>query len=191
MPIAYAPPWIHTITGSPAPGPGSGDQTLIVSQSSPAASRAKLSMPNAAACGGGGPYDTASRTPSHPRTGRGAAKRSAPTGDSANGMPRKTATPASQLPRSVPADARTSGRDPDGVDAVAVITHPSCAPGRSQQTPALRTPIETGPAGPVSCVRVWIPTGFACPGQPTHAPGSRSSVVRRRPPLSRYRWTAG
>ena len=33
MPNAKAPPWIHTMTGSPAPGSGSGEKTLIVSQS--------------------------------------------------------------------------------------------------------------------------------------------------------------
>ena len=77
--------------------------------------RPALSMPNAPACGGGGPNETASRTPAQPRTGRGAANRSAPTGGSANGMPRKTATPGSRLPRSTPAAVRTSGRDPDGV----------------------------------------------------------------------------
>jgi hypothetical protein len=139
MPIAYAPPWIHTITGNPAPGPGSGDQTLIVSQLSPAASRANVSMPNAAACGGGGPYDTASCTPPHPRTGRGAAKRSAPTGGSANGMPRKTATPASQLPRSVPPDARTSGRDPDRADGATVITAFPSVQGEAKGLAANRT----------------------------------------------------
>jgi hypothetical protein len=36
--------------------------------------------------------------------------------------PRKTATPASRLPRSLPAAARTSGRDPDGFDSATVIT---------------------------------------------------------------------
>ncbi len=54
MPMVYAPPWIQTMTGSLAAGPGSGDQTLIVNQSSPTVFRADRSMPNAAACGGGG-----------------------------------------------------------------------------------------------------------------------------------------
>ena len=79
------------------------------------------------------PDEGASRTPSQPRTGRGAAKRSAPTGGSANGMPRKTATPFSRLPRSVPAAARTSGRDPDGLDSVRVITISSQARGESSR----------------------------------------------------------
>src|SRR4051812_47380717 len=117
------------MTGSPAAGPGSGDQTLIVSQSS-AASLARASIPNAPACGGGGPYETASRTPFHSRTGRGAANRSAPTGGSANGMPRKTATPPSVLPRTVPATARTSGRA-----SATVITTPPPASRAQPQDP--------------------------------------------------------
>src|SRR6478735_12315473 len=110
------------MTGRPASGSGSGDQTLTVSQPSPAASWVRASMPKWPPCGGGGPYDRASRTPLQPCTGRGAAKRNAPTGGSANGIPRKTATPASRLPRSLPTSARTSGRDPDGVDPSTVIT---------------------------------------------------------------------
>lgn len=110
------------MTGSPAPGVGSGDQTLTDSQSSPGASCDSASMPKCPACGGGGPYETASRTPLQPRTGCGAANRSAPTGGSANGIPRKTATPASRLPRTTPATARTSGRGPDDSDAATVIT---------------------------------------------------------------------
>ncbi len=135
MPITKAPPWIHTITGSPAPGPGSGDQTLTVSQSSPAVSCASASMPNTPACGGGGPYETASRTPLQPSAGRGAAKRSAPTGGSAYGMPRKTATPASRLPRSAPATARTSGRGPEAPYAAVLITIPPQAGRRGSRRP--------------------------------------------------------
>ena len=82
---------------------GSGDHTLTVSQSSrsaPGATGAVGPSMNAD-CGGGGPNVTASRTPSQAATGCGAANRSAPTGGSANGMPRKTATPFSA--RRVPA----------------------------------------------------------------------------------------
>src|SRR4051794_6098754 len=104
MPIPYAPPWIHTMTGSRAPG--SAAHTLTVSQSS--ASRTSASMPKKPACGGGGPNSVASRTPSQGVTGRGASKRSGPTGGSANGMPRKTARPASLVPRTLPAAVRTS-----------------------------------------------------------------------------------
>ncbi len=46
------------------PGPGSGDQTLTVSQSSPSVRR-RVS-PNMPGCGGGGPYETAARTPAQP-----------------------------------------------------------------------------------------------------------------------------
>src|SRR5436305_2387654 len=96
------------MTGSIAPGSGSGDQTLTVSHSSPTAAADTSPLPNASGCGTGGPNEKASRTPSQPRTGRGAAKRSSPTGASANGMPRNTATPSSRLPRSAPATVRTS-----------------------------------------------------------------------------------
>ena len=54
MPITYAPPWIHTMTGSPAPGSGSGDQMFTVSQS-PATSCVSASLPKCPPCGGGGP----------------------------------------------------------------------------------------------------------------------------------------
>src|SRR6478752_1068934 len=71
-------------------------------------------------CGGGGPYETADRTPAQPCAGRGAANRSAPTGGSAYGMPRKTASPDSWLPRSTPAAVRTSGPEADTDDGAAV-----------------------------------------------------------------------
>src|SRR5262245_39935587 len=105
------------MTGSPAAGSGCGVHTLIVSQSSAVASWDAPSKPD---CGGGGPYATAGGTPSQPRAGCGAAKRGAPTGGSANGMPRKTARPASQLPRSTPATVRTSGSDSDGLRILSV-----------------------------------------------------------------------
>src|SRR4029077_17323550 len=60
-------------------------------------------------CGGGGPNMAASPTPSQGRAGRGAANRRSPTGGWANGMPRKTATPFSDRPRTCPAAVRTTG----------------------------------------------------------------------------------
>jgi hypothetical protein len=56
-----------------------------------------------------GPYATAFRTPSQPRTGRGAPNRGASTGGSANGIPRNTARPAYSFPRNALAAVRTSG----------------------------------------------------------------------------------
>ena len=94
----------------PAP-PGSGENTLTVSQSSgsaPGATDAVGPSMNAD-CGGGGPNMSASRTPSHGRAGCGAANRRVPTGGWANGMPRKTATPFSARPRTCPAAVRTTG----------------------------------------------------------------------------------
>ena len=58
--------------------------------------------------GGGGPNETASRTPSQPSAACGAANRSSPTGGLANGMPRKTARPFSMLPRTSPVVVRTT-----------------------------------------------------------------------------------
>src|SRR5215207_10631568 len=59
------------------------------------------------------PYSSASRTPSHGRCARGAAKRSSPTGGSAKGMPRKAAerwpaASARHRPRTRPAVVSTS-----------------------------------------------------------------------------------
>src|SRR5438874_218835 len=98
------------MTGSAAP-PGSGENTLTVSQSSgsaPGATGAEGES-SKADWGGGGPNMAASRTPSQGRAGCGAANRRAPTGGWANGMPRKTATPFSTRPRTCPAAARTTG----------------------------------------------------------------------------------
>ncbi len=93
------------MTGRPTSRPGSGDQTLSVSQSPPPDDPV---VPNPPGCGGGGPNVCASRTPSQGRGGTGAAKRSSATGGAANGMPRKTATPASTAPRTRPAVVRAS-----------------------------------------------------------------------------------
>src|SRR6478752_3767613 len=108
-------------------------------------------------CGGGGPYETADRTPAQPRAGRGAAKRSAPTGGSAYGMPRKTASPASRLPRSTPVAERTSGpgAESDGLAAVTVTV--LCLQRIGQVLWAVR-------------VR-WV--GSRRPGPADHAPGVR------------------
>ena len=63
------------------------------------------------ACGGGGPNATRLAHPVPGATGRGAANRSAPTGGSANGMPRKTATPSSSTPRTTrPRSGPPAGR---------------------------------------------------------------------------------
>ena len=61
-------------------------------------------------CGGGGPKTSASRVPSH--VGAGAWKRCAPTGGAADGMPRNTARPPSNRPRSAPDRVRTTGDVP-------------------------------------------------------------------------------
>src|SRR6185437_9792244 len=98
------------MTGSAAP-PGSGENTLTVSQSSgsaPGATGAEGAS-RSPDCGGGGPNMAASRTPSQALAGCGAANRRAPTGGWANGMPRKTATPFSTRPRTCPAAVRTTG----------------------------------------------------------------------------------
>src|SRR3954452_5001572 len=63
-------------------------------------------MPKTPDWGGGGPYATASRVPSQPGTGSGAANRA---GGSANGIPLNTTTPDSTLPRRAPAATRTFG----------------------------------------------------------------------------------
>src|SRR4051794_38760215 len=118
-PITYAPPGIQTSTGKPAPGAGSGDQTLSVSQSSLEGSCPEASIPNAG-CGGCGPNAYAGRTPAQALTSRGAPKRSAPTGGSAYEMPRKTARPASIRPRNTPAAVRISGSNPGSGDVAAV-----------------------------------------------------------------------
>src|SRR6478735_125915 len=81
----------------------SADHTLTVSHSSPAPPR--VSMPNDPDCGGGGPKAVASRTPSQARTGRGGENG---TGGAAYGIPRKTASPSSLLPRTTPPVTSTS-----------------------------------------------------------------------------------
>ena len=78
-------------------------------------------MPKKPACGGGGPKAVAARTPSQAAAGCGAANRSAPTGGAANGMPRKTARPASPLPRTRPAATFTS-RDVMSADGAQACT---------------------------------------------------------------------
>src|SRR5689334_16333479 len=99
------------MTGNPVAA-GSGVQTLSVNQSvgscRTGGGAAVAGRPRVA-CGGGGPNRSASRTPSQPSAGRGAWKRSAPTGGAANGMPRKTATSCSTRPRTEPAPVRTTG----------------------------------------------------------------------------------
>ena len=90
---------------------GSGDQTLTVSQSSPAAScdqRVHAEMPalrGRRAVREGLPHPAPGRVPVAAR-----AKRNAPTGGSANGMPRKTATPG--LPAAAQPPARRTDFGP-------------------------------------------------------------------------------
>src|SRR5215813_10867717 len=99
------------MTGNPTAA-GSGVHTLSVNQSV-GSCRSGGAADGAgrprAACGGGGPNTSASRTPSHAEAGRGAWKRSAPTGGAANGIPRNTATAFSTRPRTEPAPVRTFG----------------------------------------------------------------------------------
>ena len=111
---------------------GSGVQTLSVSQSSPAFSRAGSAPPKRPGWGGGRPNVSAVRIPDQLRAGRGAANRSAPTGGSAYGMPRNTASPASCRPRTMPAVVRTSGSrcEPDG-GVVAVTGTAMISDGRA------------------------------------------------------------
>src|SRR5262245_50795455 len=79
-PCRYLPPWIHTITGSPA-APRSGDQTLSVNQSvEPSPVPSETDDTGDPACGTDGPKSSAPRTPSHGCAGVGAANRRKPTG---------------------------------------------------------------------------------------------------------------
>src|SRR4051812_13482788 len=121
---------------------GSGVHTLTVSQ--PPAESVTASVPSRPDCGGGGPYDRASRVPSHPSTGPGAANRA---GGSANGMPLKTATPDSSRPRRPPAVTRTLG-------SVAAIT---VCPSRRyvEHRGSLRARLATANEFPSSCLRPW------------------------------------
>ena len=115
------------------PSPAAGRRTGRATTRWPSATRrrsrpARASMPKAPPCGGGGPNISALRTPVQPGVRRGAASRRGPTGGSANGMPRKTAVPASQLPRSVPAAVWTSGSRLGSTTITAPPTRPSSGP---------------------------------------------------------------
>src|SRR5947209_2917270 len=100
LPFTNAPPWIHTRTGSPlAP---SGDQTFRLRQSVPGT----VGSGRTASIGGRypgfgavAPNSAASRIPSHPSAGTGAANRSFPNGACAYGTPRNEFTPAFRRPR--------------------------------------------------------------------------------------------
>lgn len=82
-PRTHAPPWNHTTTGSPDPS-GSGVNTFSVSGPRPSAGCHGDGAPGAGGpCGTAGPKAVASRTPSQPVTGTGAANRRGPTGASA------------------------------------------------------------------------------------------------------------
>src|ERR1700761_4426134 len=97
------------MTGSRACGPGSGDQTLTVSQSSGSPSPGGAETTRPCGWGGGAPKLSAGRAPSQWAAGWGAWKRSGPTGGRANGMPRKTLTPSSRRPTTRPVLVRASG----------------------------------------------------------------------------------
>ncbi len=93
-PCSSEPPWIHTITGRPAPvavGAASGVQTLRLRQSSPGTSGSGSSSSSGGAygrLGAVGPNPAASRTPSQGSGATGGRKRLGPTGAAAYGMPR-------------------------------------------------------------------------------------------------------
>src|SRR5580693_5126581 len=60
-------------------------------------------------CGGVAAGAVASNSPRHGVTGRGALKRSGPTGGSANGIPVNTRTPLAERPRTMPVRVSTRG----------------------------------------------------------------------------------
>ncbi len=93
------------MTGSRAPGPGSGVHTFRLRQSSPATTGSDRYCAKASEYGGFGavgPKTPASRTPSQGSGGSGGRNRRGPKGGAAYGMPRKTATSCSYLPRTAP-----------------------------------------------------------------------------------------
>lgn len=97
-PRVSAPPWIHTMTGRRAPGPGSGVHTFRFRQSSPGTTGSESSFAKGSeygGLGGVGPNAPASRTPAQGSGGTGGRKRWGPKGGAAYGMPRKTARPFS------------------------------------------------------------------------------------------------
>src|SRR6185369_12001500 len=129
------------MTGNPVVA-GSGVQTLSVNQSvgsCRAGGGAAVAGRPSVACGGGGPNTSASRTPSQPGAGRGAWKRSAPTGGAANGIPRKTATSCSTRPRTEPEPVRTTG---DVGSAMALLRRVPIT------LPTSMRPVTTSGAGP-------------------------------------------
>src|SRR5580692_6228508 len=103
LPLLNAPPWIHTITG--ALPPGSGVQTLRVSQSSPAMLGSGSRVSNGATYSGFGGVALNSvhaRTPSDGVGGSGARNRSGPVGLAAYGMPRNLVTLPADSPLTLP-----------------------------------------------------------------------------------------
>src|SRR5215831_16792462 len=110
-PAAKPPPWIQTMTGRRRPGsPGAGVKTLTFSVSSPGThGSGNLGSRPSSRRWGVAPGWVASRTPLHGCGGCGAANRRTPTGAAAYGIPRKTAPPLFQVPRTSPPLVVTTG----------------------------------------------------------------------------------
>src|SRR6266566_10149082 len=120
LPITKAPPWIHTMTGSFAPGAApAGRHTLTNRQSSEDVGEIPAESGGKAACGQSAPNVVASRSPCHATTGCVGRQRYSPTGAPAYGIPLKLDTSPSVTPRTTPEAVRTVGPTPEAVRSVA------------------------------------------------------------------------
>src|SRR5439155_23970169 len=88
LPITKAPPWIHTMTGSFAPGTApAGRHTLTNRQSSDEVGEIDAAPRGKPACAQSAPNVVASRSPCHAGKGCGGRQRLGPAGGAAQGIP--------------------------------------------------------------------------------------------------------
>lgn len=156
-PPVWPPPWTKNITGSScAP---TGRYTLSVRQSSlPSPISSSLNGPWEN-CTHGAPRAVASSGSDHGVTGTVPAKRRAPTGGSANGMPRNVSRPeGDSTPRTQPVLVSSCGPLPSGQARAGSIGGPPVS-------------VSTSPVSvsAVPSVPSLLSVGSAVPPQPSHA----------------------
>ena len=181
-----------------------GVNTLSARQSSPIS--APASMPSAAPsgsvrCGGAAANRVASRSPDHDSAGAGGAKRRAPTGARAYGMPRNASAAPESSPRSAPSRSVTS------MPAPVISRHHATRPRTPEPSPEAprrdhrrargahprrarvrrrrRAPVLARLRGAIRCARLRLRARRACAGRARR--GAAARRARRARGIRRHR----